>query len=126
MSIPADQPSLQADVETVTSGMRGFLQSFSPSVASLANRIRSGDASALELIPTMADSLQEVANFLETLAMLNEGKPHPFDDLSKKLLSAGKLANDGLASGDLALVADTLEYEICAGLDVLRDQIAPK
>jgi len=126
MSIPADQPSLQADVETVTSGMREFLQSFSPSVASLANRIRSGDASALELIPTMADSLQEVANFLETLAMQNEGKPHPFDDLSKKLLSAGKLANDGLASGDLALVADTLEYEICAGLDVLRDQIAPK
>jgi len=126
MSIPADQPSLQADVETVTNGMREFLQSFSPSVASLANRIRSGDASALELIPTMADSLQEVANFLETLAMLNEGKPHPFDDLSKKLLSAGKLANDGLASGDLALVADTLEYEICAGLDVLRDQISPK
>jgi len=126
MSIPTDQPSLQADVETVSNGMREFLESFSPSVANLANRIRSGDASALELIPTMADSLQEVANFLETLAMLNEGKVQPFDGLSKKLLSAGKLANGGLASGDLALVADTLEYEICAGLDALHEQIAPK
>lgn len=126
MSIPSDQTSLQADVQTVTSGMRVFLESFSPSVASLANRIRSGDASALELIPTMADSLQEVANFLETLSTLSGGSGHSFDELSKKLLSAGRLANEGLSSRDLALVADTLEYEICAGLDALLEQIGPK
>jgi hypothetical protein len=106
--------------------MRAFLDTFSPSVAGLAERIRQGDSSAFELIPTMADSLQEVANFLEALSMLNRGNEDPYGELARKLLAAGRLANEGLSSGDLGLVADTLEYEICAGLDALRQQIAPK
>ena len=126
MSIPPSQSPLQADLEVVTEGMRAFLDTFSPSVAGLAEQIRQGDSSAFELIPTMADSLQEVANFLEALSMLNRGNEDPYGELARKLLAAGRLANQGLSSGDLSLVADTLEYEICAGLDALRQQIAPK
>lgn len=126
MSVTPPQPSNQRELEVVTRGMQEFLETFAPSVARIAERIRAGDSTALEMIPTMANSLQEVAHFLETLAMMNAGKDDPYTRLSKKLLTAGKLANDGLASRDLSLVADTLEFEICGGLDSLRELISPK
>lgn len=126
MQYTPSQQSLQGNLESVSRGMQEFLGRFSPSVAALADRIRAGDVTALEMIPTVADSLQEVAHFLETLAMLNAGSVEPYSDLSKKLLSAGELANKGLASGDLSLVADTLEFEICGGLNSLLGLIAPE